>query len=409
MAVAPELRRPLCEPSTSGNPHPNIDSLTSLRGFLALWVVLYHFWKDVLALFPSARVLSPVVTQGHFAVPVFFMLSGFVLAYNYGQGWFSLGIRKYCRFLFARWARIYPVHFFSLLVVLGMVAVCRGKRWPLSDAGYGAADFVLNLFLAQTWVPDFRLNWNYPSWSISCEWFAYLWFPILCAAVLRHLTTRPRAYTFLVLCWGATLGLYAFANESPFRELVRVMPTFLAGTAIHACLSRIPGRRPHLLRRLPDLLLMTLAAVPLVTGGRLMGALLLTGFLTLVYLLARLGNDCSGLWTSRIVIYLGEVSYSLYMAHTLAQKICYKLLPVERFTAASWIVRFGVMLLYLVCIGCLSLGTYYFVERPWRWRLRRLIRAHHDVSGHKHPLGSSAAREPAERTMTSGALQKAVQ
>jgi peptidoglycan/LPS O-acetylase OafA/YrhL len=352
--------------------HP-IDSLTSLRGFLALWVVFYHFWKDALALFPSADVATPVVSQGHFAVPVFFMLSGFVLAYNYGHQLSSFGIRKYGRFLFLRGARIYPVHLLCLLVVLGMVLVCRAKGWPLTDAGYAERDFVLNLLLAQTWVPNFHLNWNYPSWSISSEWFAYLGFPFLCASVLRRITNQSRAYSFLALCWVATIGLYIFGNELPFRELLWVIPTFLAGAAVFTCLSRIPGRTALRFRHIPDLLLLVLAAVPLVTSGRLMVGLLLTGFLALVYLLAYQGNACSQLWTNRFVTYLGEVSYSLYMAHTLAQKICYKLLPAERFTGTDAATRLGVLLVYIVSAVIASLGMYYFVERPSRWGLRRLL------------------------------------
>jgi peptidoglycan/LPS O-acetylase OafA/YrhL len=359
------------------SPHPgSIDSLTSLRGFLALWVVFYHFWKDILALFPRLDFLTPLAKQGHFAVPVFFMLSGFVLAYNYSQELSVFSLRGYGRFLFMRWARIYPVHFFTLLVVLGMVVVCRAKGWPLTDTGYGAKDFVLNLFLAQTWTPDFQLNWNYPSWSISSEWFAYLCFPLCCTAILRLITTRFRAYLFLVVCWTATVALYVFGSEIPFRALIQVIPTFLAGTAIFACQSVCRSSRYHsplATHLLPDLLLLVLGMVPIFLEGPTMVAFLLTGFVVLVYWLARRGNDCSWLWTNRFAIYLGEISYSLYMAHTLAQKVCYKLLPSDQFSGATLILRLGILGAYVTCIAIAVLGTYYLVERPSRRGLRELF------------------------------------
>ncbi|HEY1861873.1 MAG TPA: acyltransferase [Gemmataceae bacterium] len=348
-----------------------IDSLTSLRGLLALWVAFYHFWKDAVALFPSADVATPVVAQGHFAVPVFFVLSGFVLAYNYASNLSALGAREYGRFLFLRAARIYPVHLACLLAVLGMVCVCRIKGWPLTDAGYGRRDFVLNLLLAQTWVPHFHLNWNYPSWSISSEWFAYLLFPLLCAAVFRRINTRFQAHIFLGVCWVATIALYAFGDELPFRELLWVVPTFLAGAAMFACRSCSPSRMPLQCRYVPDLLLLVLAAVPLVTSGRVMIGLLLSGFLALVYLLAFEGDNCSRLWTNRFAIFLGEISYSLYMAHTLAQKVCYKLLPAERLAGSHIITRVVVVLLYIGAIAIASLGMYYLIERPSRRRLRK--------------------------------------
>lgn len=378
-----------------GAGHPSsIDSLTSLRGFLALWVVFFHFWNDILALFPGAKVLTPLAQQGHFAVPVFFILSGFVLAYNYAHQLSPLGIRSYGRFLLMRLARIYPVHLFTLLFVVLMVVVCRAKGWQHTDAGYGAGDFVLNVFLAQTWVPGYQLNWNYPSWSISSEWFAYLCFPLICVTILRRVTTRFRAYAFLALCVSAMVGLYVFGNEMPFRPLIQVIPTFLAGTAIFA--SQVYGSRPprdanrSILRKRnvnsltspgrlltlvyrPDFLLLLLAGVLLLTHGPLMVTLLLTGFVVLVYQLARQPNDCSILWTNRFAVYLGEISYSLYMAHALAQKVCYKLLPTAQFLGATLGIRLGVLGAYVAIIAAMILGTYYLVERPSRRSLRRLF------------------------------------
>ena len=374
-------------------PRP-IGSLTSLRGFLALWVVFYHFWKDILALFPGLELLTPLARQGHFAVPVFFMLSGFVLAYNYSRELAVPGIRNYLQFLLMRLARIYPVHLFTLLVVLGMVVVCRVRDWRLTDAGYGAGDFVLNLFLAQTWVPNFQLSWNYPSWSISSEWFAYLCFPLFCPIMLGRITTRVRAYAFLALCGGTIIGLYVLGNEVPFHGLIQVIPTFLAGMAIFASqvyISRppynanrsIPRTRnvnslptPHWLLTLvysPDSFLLLLAAIPLLFSGPVMVALLLPGYMVLVYWLASQRNECSRFWTNRCAVYLGEISYSLYMAHTLAQKVCYKLLPAGQFSAATLAVRSGVLLVYVMGIAVFVLGTYYLIEKPSRRGLRRLF------------------------------------
>jgi peptidoglycan/LPS O-acetylase OafA/YrhL len=351
----------------------SIDSLTSLRGILALWVVAYHFGNDACGLFPSTGILMPLVRQGHYAVPIFFMLSGFVLAYNYADKFLRFGIKGYREFVFIRLARIYPVHLFTLFLVLGMVIVCSAKGWPITDSGYTFRDFVLNLLLVQTWVPVFQLNWNYPSWSISSEWFAYLFFPLFCATFLRKINTRPRAYFFLAATWGATVGLYVVGNGLPFRQLLCVIPTFLAGTAIFACLSHIPHQPLALLRFLPDILLLFLAIVPLLVGGPLIVVLLLTGFLALIYLLVYQEDNCSRLWTNRLAVYLGEVSYSLYMAHTLGQKVCYKLLPSERFAASGSITRLAIIFIYIIFIATFSLGTYYLVEKPSRWRLRQLL------------------------------------
>ena len=181
-------------------PTRQIDSLTTLRGILALWVVAYHFWNDAVRLFPSLKSLAPLAQSGHFAVPGFFVLSGFVLAFNYSARFATWPPRRVLGFWALRLARIYPVHFVTLLAVAAMIAVSDRLGYQLTDAGYSTRDFILNLFLMHTWVPEFRLNWNYPSWSISSEWFAYLVFPFAAAGLLSRITTWARAAALAVVC-----------------------------------------------------------------------------------------------------------------------------------------------------------------------------------------------------------------
>ena len=165
---------------------PAIDSLTSIRGLAALWVVMYHFQGDIVTLLPFTKFLLPFMGEGHYAVPIFFVLSGYVLGYNYLE---SLGIRtdvsKVFRFWGRRLQRIYPLHLATLLAVVPMVLVARLRGLTISQTGYSGRDFVLNLLLIHTWVPHFELNWNYPSWSVSSEWFAYLFFPLACLTFVR--------------------------------------------------------------------------------------------------------------------------------------------------------------------------------------------------------------------------------
>ncbi len=205
----------------------DIPSLSMVRGVLALWVVLYHFWPDVLALFPIWSLLTPMMTKGQFAVPAFFILSGVVLAYNYGDSFKQFSIGAAVSFLINRFARIYPVHLASLLVVLAMVTVSWNRGWEVADSGYTLRDFILNLFLVHTWVPHFTLNWNYPSWSISSEWFAYMLFVPLMATCYR--LSSSWLWGGAVCSYAAMLWVYNSPPETLFRELLVVVPTFLFG------------------------------------------------------------------------------------------------------------------------------------------------------------------------------------
>ena len=92
----------------AGGRRDDIRSLTGLRGVAAWWVVLYHF-NELLPVsvhgWPTA-----LLGRGYLAVDLFFILSGFIIAYNYLDGFSAFDPRKYLHFLGVRIARIYPLH-----------------------------------------------------------------------------------------------------------------------------------------------------------------------------------------------------------------------------------------------------------------------------------------------------------
>lgn len=352
-----------------------IVSLTSLRGFLATWIVVYHFWNDVLRLFPWAELLSPIVQVGHMAVPAFFMLSGFVLTYNYAHDFQRLNAATAIRFLGLRLARIYPVHLATLLVVFTMVWVSSRLGYQLTDTGYTTRDFVRNLFLIHTWVGDFQLNWNYPSWSISSEWFAYLLFPFVASGLLRWLTTSSRAIVFCIVMLCSSIATMLYWRPWPFYELILVVPTFLVGAAICQVFRNRPERRVALVSRfLPEMLVLVIGISCFLMSPAIVTTLLLCGFCGLIMSLVWVGR-VHIMWSMRPAVFLGNVSYSLYMSHTLAQKLLYRLLPSSRFEASEAVTKIGVLLVYcgLVIVCCLV--TYYMVESPCRQILKKGLTA----------------------------------
>ena len=225
------------EPAAAAPRPPAIDSLTAVRGAAALWVVLFHFSPELYALLPPTRALAPLIDRGHLAVPLFFTLSGYVLALNhaaaFGRRLSAAGVKE---FLLRRLIRIYPLHLATLLGTAAMAAVGARFGATLDPRGYGAVDFLLNLALVHAWVPEFHLTWNYPSWSISAEWFAYLLFPALAAGLWR-LSAGPagRAAAGIVagLALIGTVAFYLFWRSAGLRffELASVVGPFTLGAA----------------------------------------------------------------------------------------------------------------------------------------------------------------------------------
>ncbi len=88
--------------------------LTSLRGIAALLVVLYHI-KHWLHAYPITENLGFLYNKGYLAVDFFFILSGFIIAFNYRNQFLDkFTTQKYGIFIYKRFARVYPLHFFDL-------------------------------------------------------------------------------------------------------------------------------------------------------------------------------------------------------------------------------------------------------------------------------------------------------
>ena len=157
---------------------PQLDALTGIRGLAAWAVVLFHLRVSLLKVLPGWAMA--VAAKGYLAVDLFFMLSGFVLWYNYAERLRTGGWAATAQFWWRRIARIWPLHFVILTLFVGyaLLAVLRGH-----DGGhYPFAQLPLHYLLIQNWGFTRELAWNDPAWSISTELAAYILFPAVVMA-----------------------------------------------------------------------------------------------------------------------------------------------------------------------------------------------------------------------------------
>jgi peptidoglycan/LPS O-acetylase OafA/YrhL len=316
-----------------------------------------------------------LLEMGWFGVDIFFLLSGFILSHVHLCQFQSPDWRTARTFLFLRLSRIYPVHLFSLLVVVGFffLTVALGK--PLEGRPRFQADLLIaNLFLVQSWGWAKNDSWNVLAWSISTEWCMYLLFPLVATLVARQ-----RNGTVALI--GAGLALLVMETmirgvglNSTFTTyewgILRNLGSFLAG-----CLLFVAFRSGRFdgfpwawieLGCMASLLIAVLvwrssfAALPAAAG--------------LIFALASGKGWISWLCGRRSSLFLGEISYSLYMMHMVVLEVCF--LPLaysrygERAPAAVWL---GWYSLALVMIALVTFGTYRYVERPSQIWLRKLI------------------------------------
>jgi peptidoglycan/LPS O-acetylase OafA/YrhL len=344
-------------------------ALTSIRGIAAWYVVLYHIRQSAPPSLPPALV--GFLARGYLAVDFFFILSGFVIWLNYAGQLRQQGISGVPRFLWRRLARIYPLHLFMLLWAVGFLLLC----WVLGKAGpddYPVGELPLHLLLVQNWGFTNALNWNHPAWSISCEWAAYLFFPIVVAifrwekwptiALLAALGALLASMYALSLAFGLT----SLGEDIPHFGLPRCILEFSAGTILSALWLRwrSDGRLPALICALiaPGALILYLVA-----GAEPLSIFLAFAALTLFLALSSgwSRNPLNG----NLIHQVGAVSYATYLVHSILFKM-FKLLFVDN----SDDIALPLLAAYLALTLFMSFALYNIIERPaQRWMNRRLF------------------------------------
>jgi peptidoglycan/LPS O-acetylase OafA/YrhL len=332
-----------------------IPGLTGLRGVAALWVVLFHMADE--------RSDIPIVQNGALGVDVFFILSGFVLAYVYADKLRPTDFRGFLTFLRARVARLYPLHVFMLcfigLSVLTLPGFASGHTLP--DQRFGSGAFVASLLLIQNWFHWLPTCWNAPAWSLSAEWFAYLTFPITLGLTQRWRTTSVP----LLLAAASLAAFVALMSLKGLREpnvagdpgMVRMLFEFACGCLLFRATAN--GLRP--LPWLADAGAVSLFLVSVLWSKVIFLAL---PAIALVVLLTAQNEGwiARGLSTKPIV-FLGEISFSLYMVHWTILHIANWIMPSVGLDIPQ-MALFNSALLSVI-LG-FSMLTYRLIELPAR-------------------------------------------
>jgi peptidoglycan/LPS O-acetylase OafA/YrhL len=343
--------------------------LTGLRVFAALAVVLVHVGYH----FSSSNTVDVAEAYGYTGVTFFYLLSGFVLTWSRP----AAGPR---RFWWSRFSRIWPLT--VLLTVFAFTVVAAQERIP------GTLGQVANLLLLQAWWPkgDWYFGGNGVSWSLSCEMFFYLLFPLLIIPIrrLRWRGLGLAAAMVLTVQVGAPvvaalLGVpgnvyfWLFFVFPPYRLLEFILGMLLARAVLLGLKLRWPRAASLLALAALGLVAFACTDYTVSTGqylDRPFVALAVIPWLA-VLLLAASTQDLrhvSSWLRSGLLVALGESSFALYLVHK----------PLYLFTSSfGWWRNTGHLLATgrLILFIALALGTaaalHYWLEGP----LDRLLRS----------------------------------
>lgn len=356
--------------------------LDGLRGIAALSVVLVHYYflgaldaagDRANSWLPARDLLDVFYVYGFRAVELFWVISGYIFTriYCFGEASSTLA------FVANRFARLYPLHFVTLLVVAALQFLAfRTYGHFLIKPDNDAYHFVLNLFMISAWGLERGPSFNDVIWSVSVEIAIYglFW-------VLRDWLRQRRAVGALIV--SALCG--AVVLFSPPTFIFACGFFYFFGSAMAFASVGMAQRRQ--------------ADAPLIAGLALIGLALLAGrspvlmdsyglsctYAALVLLAVR-AEAWAGERIRAGAEWLGECSYGIYLWHMPLQLTI--LLAVSPFMPVTALAMHGwFMVAYLVTLLVVSRISYLKIEQPARARLRHLA----GPRGGKPPAAEAAS------------------
>jgi len=358
-------------PYLSAADRPELPALTGLRAVAALWVVSWH----ASAYLPT---LPFPVSRGYLGVDLFFVLSGFVISYVYWSEFEPGGRRRYARFLALRVARLWPAHVTMVLVVLAIAVASalwitpeKVQDWPRL-----LGEVPLHALLIHNWgfVADTKLN--FPSWSVSAEFFVYVLFPLyvlLFRGIAGAIGLTAAIVLAMALCWLGMSVLFDVPLGTSGRVgQIRVVCEFAVGVALFR------------LWRAPALSALPWTAIALASIGGIVAVglladrrsdyLLILLMAPLILALARRDGGAARLMALRPVVYLGEISYSVYLVHAPAvQAADWTLRRLDAAPQASAALGWAFMAASMALSLAGGALLFHIVEKPARFWLRARI------------------------------------
>lgn len=353
---------------------PQLPALTGIRTLLALAIVLFHFTP------PHLGPLFPFVDNAYVFVGVFFLISGYVLTYNYGDRGKGLNKRD---FWIARISRLYPVY---LLVLFISVTMLKDEWYARPHAEFWQG-IVLTPILLQGFSPTLATFWNTVAWTLSCEAVLYVAFPWLIRFPWPK--TPRRLILLLLVIWAIGLlphSLYLLLNPDHIvgpvtryssTEWIRFLKftplpyacTFLVGVTL--------GKLQHALS-ITERQRLVLAGSSLAALGiffyllvsKAAYLLMHGGLLTPIFAALILGLSGPHIITScfawRPLLLVGESSYCLYLLHFNLYQLLHIHHVPERLHLAALDPWFSYCILVLA-----SLAVFRFYENPVRKAILR--------------------------------------
>lgn len=340
-----------------------IKPLTSLRFFAALAVVYDH--------------LGTGSHTGGLGVLFFFILSGFIITFTYSERIRSLSLMELASIYLSRSGRIFPLHIATLIAAIPL-ALHTGV---LPEAHVA----VLNALLLHSWYPSdgdyFTLN--SVSWTLSIEWLFYLLFPFYIWVIRK--TCVENSYAGIAAVFFVPLFIITVVSTAFYKDIVilnyywwllKISPiyvlVFISGSAAGMLYMKQPKcMHSRTTASMDEVLALSLVAVLYVLlvplgYGRLVPfdytLIFIIPFSFCIFAFAKSKGALSAVLSTKPLVFLGNLSFSLYMVHQLVIRY----MDSFAFTASGAGGTVEAKLLAVAISIAISYLTYTYIESPFR-------------------------------------------
>ena len=349
-------------------------SVDALRGFAALYVLVYH-----VVLMPDPKLslppwVHPLILNGDSGVTLFFVISAFTLCYTLrARNWET---RLTLKFYLRRFFRIVPLYY-TWLVFMAL------RAWGLSDVLHHKRELIIYLGFGFNFVPGLQQGLVLLSWTLGVEMVFYLLFPL----VFRLVNTMGKALVLLGFCLLIARAHFLLIQSSSssnvawhqfYFSFFHQLPVFAVGILAYFGYERI--KRCQQVPKTWGILLIVCSLVglfllPYVFVEQLLipKAYAMGGIYA--FLLLGLTICPTALVVNRFTVFYGTISYSLYLNHPL---LVYYFTPVYKYIYSlnygRTVLLVASLIITLLPLTLLSYLTYRLIEQRGIYLGSRLIK-----------------------------------
>jgi len=297
------------------------DVLDSWRVISAILVVLFHFY-----VFSHLHDLA-LIKHAYLFVDLFFVLSGFVITHGYLEK-----LRDgypVDKFIWQRFMRVYPLHAFVLLAYLGLAIMQSsvGESRLFEDPDFSISGLIASVALAHSFGLTDHLVWNRPSWSISGEFISYLVFALTVVVFRKHCLVMAAVLLVGSAVW-LSLTDHADMDITYDYGLLRCLYGFFTGVFLYHLYKSWPQSTAFSKRHYASLFEVVAVGIAVsfvcFAGDNRLSFLSPLVFALCLWVFAFEGGVISNYLKKPAFLWLGRLSYSIYMVHTLVQTFVYK-------------------------------------------------------------------------------------